>query len=217
MNTEHFCFCDLAPIYALNQLSEPEKAWVEQQVATCPELAEELASYESALTAIPYSLPPLPIPSQLKQQLFERLDLEPPAGKPAPNLLTSPQSPDCWAVRSQDLDWQPHDVPGVMIAIVHTDEVKREWVGFLKADPGVRYPLHRHAATEEMFMLSGDLVIGEEVFEAGDYIRSLPGSAHAPYTKGGCRFFFHTSMDDQALTTDLIDGDVNRDRALDQA
>ena len=46
-------------------------------------------------------------------------------------------------------------------------------------------------------LLEGDLVIGEEVFGAGDYIRSLSDSGHAPYTEGGCRFFFHTSLDDE--------------------
>ncbi|MGI0484227.1 cupin domain-containing protein [Pantanalinema rosaneae CENA516] len=83
------------------------------------------------------------------------------------------------------------------MAIVHRDEVKRELAGFLRAEPGVRYPFHRHAAIEEIFMLEGDLVVGDEVYGAGDYIRSHPGSSHAPYTNGGCRFFFHTSIDDE--------------------
>jgi anti-sigma factor ChrR (cupin superfamily) len=85
----------------------------------------------------------------------------------------------------------PYGVP------THADVSKREIVGFLRAEPGVRYPFHRHAAIEEIFMLEGDLVIENRVYGAGDYIRSSPGSAHAPYTKGGCRFFFHTSMDDE--------------------
>jgi anti-sigma factor ChrR (cupin superfamily) len=84
-----------------------------------------------------------------------------------------------------------------VIAIVHRDEIKRELVGFLQAEAGVRYPCHRHAAMEEIFMLEGDLVIGDEVYGAGDYILSHPGSSHTPYTQGGCRFFFHTSMDDE--------------------
>ncbi|WP_431655780.1 cupin domain-containing protein [Pantanalinema rosaneae] len=99
--------------------------------------------------------------------------------------------------QSQNLDWTPHATPGVTVAIVHRDEVKRELAGFLRAEPGVRYPFHRHAAIEEIFMLEGDLVVGDEVYGAGDYIRSHPGSSHAPYTNGGCRFFFHTSIDDE--------------------
>ncbi|NER79093.1 MAG: anti-sigma factor, partial [Leptolyngbya sp. SIO1D8] len=99
-------------------------------------------------------------------------------------------------VRSQDLDWQPDTVPGVQIAIVHQDERKREIIGFLRAEPGVHYPMHRHAAVEEIYMQEGELVIGDEVYKAGDYIRARPGSKHAPYTISGCQFFFRTSMDD---------------------
>lgn len=189
-NTQNYCFCELAPLYVLDLLSKEEKVWVEQQVSDCPDLAEELASYHSAVTAIPYSVPTLPIAENLKNRLFERLKLDAP-----PDL---PKSDTRFLnVRSQDLNWQPHPVSGVFVAIVHTDKVKREIVGFLRAEPGVHYPFHLHAANEEILMLEGDLVVGDKVFGAGDYIRSNPGSSHAPHTNGGCKFFFHTSMDDQ--------------------
>ncbi|MGQ9869984.1 cupin domain-containing protein [Leptodesmis sp.] len=102
-------------------------------------------------------------------------------------------------VRSQTLDWTPHTPPDVTVAIVHRNEVERKLVGFLQAEPGVRYPFHRHAVVEEIFMLEGNLVIGDEVYGAGDYIRSHPGSSHTPYTNRGCRFFVHTSIDDNIL------------------
>lgn len=196
MDTENYCFCELAPLYALNLLNEQERAWVEQQIMECPDLAEELSSHQAAVTAIPYSAPPVPPADDLKHRLFDRLELDRPSHS-APSEATPAPAPASYrAIRSAELNWQPHPTPGVMIAIVHRDEVKREIVGFLRADPGVRYPQHRHAAIEEIFMMEGDLVIGNEVYGAGDYIRSQPGSSHAPYTHGGCRFFFHTSMDD---------------------
>ncbi len=193
MDTENRCFCELAPLYALDLLDEQERAWVEQQITEYPDLATELSEYQSAATAIPYSVPVLPMSGTLKHRLFDRIGLD----LPLPEATPEPTSMNYRAVRSQDLNWLPHTVPGVMLAIVHTDEVKREIVGFLQAEPGVRYPLHRHAAVEEIFMLEGDLVVGDEVYGAGDYIRSAPGSSHAPYTIGGCRFFFHNSMDDE--------------------
>ncbi len=72
-------------------------------------------------------------------------------------------------------------------------------IGFLRAEPRGHYPLHRHAAMEEIFMIEGDLVIGDEVYYAGDYIRSYSGSSHAPHSNTGCCFFFHTSLDDEYL------------------
>lgn len=195
MTNENYCFCDLAPLYALDVLSQQEKEWVEQQVAINPNLAEELAVYEAAVTALPYEAAPMPMVGDLKERLFERLKLAP----PDLDSLPEPDLQPFLAVRSQDLNWQPHLIPGVEVAIVHTDEVTRERVGFLRAEPGVRYPYHRHAATEELFMLEGDLVIGDEVFRPGDYIRSLSGTAHAPYTHYGCKFFFRVSMDNEYL------------------
>jgi ChrR Cupin-like domain len=194
MNPENYCFCELAPLYALDLLSESEQYWVEQQLAEFPELGQELADYQSAVTAIPYSTPKIPMAGDLKNRLFERLELD--------NLPTIPVSTPVapcsfFTVRSQDLNWQLHDVPGVSVAILRTDEIKREIVGVLRADPGVHYPMHRHAAIEEIYMLSGDLVVGDQVYGAGDYIRSEPGSVHGPYSNGGCMFFFRTSMDDE--------------------
>ena len=200
MNSENYCFSELAPLYVLDMLSEPERLWVEQQVVECPDLLEELESYQSAVTAIPYSSSPLTPPADLKDRLFDRLGLE----KSSSHEVPDPSPTSFQAVRSQDLSWQPHPVPGVFIAIVHMDEIKREIVGFLRAEPGVHYPNHCHGAEEEMVMLEGDLVIGDEVYGPGDYIRSHPGSSHAPYTNGGCQFFFHGSMDDEYPESEAI-------------
>ncbi|QLE59554.1 anti-sigma factor [Nostoc sp. TCL26-01] len=194
MNTENYCFCELAPLYALDLLDEREQIWVEQKLAECPELAEELAEYQSAVTAIAYDTPHVPIAIDLKNRLFARLELD----NPEPQAVDHP-IPDSpfFAVRSQELNWQPHDTPGVSIAIIHTDEVKREIIGVFRAEAGVYYPIHRHAAIEEIYLLSGDLVVDNQVYGPGDYIRSEPGSVHSPHTNSGCMFFFHTSMDDE--------------------
>jgi ChrR Cupin-like domain len=197
-NSKNYCFCELAPLYALDLLSEEEKIWVEQQIAEFRELEAELASYQSAVTAIPYSVPLPPMADNLQERLFERLELDLPA-VPSTDVPALPQNiaAQPLATRFQNLDWQPHATPGVMVAIVHRDEIKREIVGFLRAEAGVRYPFHRHAGREEILLLEGDLAIADAVYHVGDYIRSDPGSSHAPYTSGGCQFFFHTSMDDE--------------------
>lgn len=197
MDSENYCFCELAPLYTLDLLSEQERDWVEQQLAEYPELSEELAEYQLAATAIPYAAPDVAMAADLKNRLFESLELEPPETIPATPPTTPP--PGFFALRSQDLNWQPHQVPGMAIAMLHIDEIKREIVGILRADPGARYPLHRHAAIEEIYMLAGDLIIDDQVYGAGDYIRSQPGSTHSPHSIGGCTFLFHTSMDDEYI------------------
>lgn len=100
-------------------------------------------------------------------------------------------------VRSADLQWHPHLAAGIQVALFHQDPGTREVVGLLRAEAGSQYPCHRHAQTEEIYMLSGDLILDDgTVLQAGDYLRSDPGSSHAPVTESGCLFFFHASLDD---------------------
>lgn len=197
MNIENYCFCELVPLFVLNLLSKSEHLWVEQQLAENPELNEELADYETAAAAITYSTPVVSMAADLKDRLFARLELEPLESQPKQNTVSENTLPSIMGVRMQDIQWRPHRVPGSEIAILHTDLIKREVVGLFRGVPGMRYLLHRHAATEEMYMLEGDLVVGNEVYGAFDYIRSESGSTHAPYTISGCMFFFRTSMDDE--------------------
>ncbi|GAP96944.1 anti-sigma factor [Leptolyngbya sp. NIES-2104] len=74
MNHEERCFCELAPLYVLALLDEAERAWVEQQAAASPELAAELAELQATVGAISYSAPLVPVPTNLKDRLFERLN-----------------------------------------------------------------------------------------------------------------------------------------------
>ncbi len=73
MNNEDRCFCELAPLYVLGLLSEADRAWVEQQASVSPDLAAELAELEITVDAIPYGAPLVPVPSDLKERLFQRL------------------------------------------------------------------------------------------------------------------------------------------------
>ncbi|MER3432294.1 MAG: hypothetical protein C4288_02415 [Leptolyngbya sp. ERB_1_1] len=77
MNTENRCFCELAPLYALDLLTEEERVWVEQQAAASPELMAELAELQATVGAISYSVPIVPVPPDLKARLFERLSQSP--------------------------------------------------------------------------------------------------------------------------------------------
>jgi hypothetical protein len=206
---DHYCFCELAPLYALDMVTSEERLWVEQQLQDCPELEAEILGYQIAAAAIPYSAPPEPLSDNLKAQLWERLDLsesEPdlPLDLPEPEVEIPSTVPAFLTVRSQELRWRSQGIPGVTVAKLHTDRVLRQIVGLLRAEPGTYYPHHRHTSVEEIYMLSGDLVIGDQVYGVGDYIRSYPDSTHTPYTHSGCMFFFRTSMDDDYSEPELV-------------
>lgn len=199
MNYEEFC--ELAALYALDILDEKERRLVEDYIAQFPECELELEEFRNSVTAIPYSAPEVPMAADLKGRLFERIAED----ATVQNNHRSVERPmiasdlPFFTVRAADIHWQPHRIPGVTIAKLYEDPVRREIVCLLRAEPGVRYPRHRHALAEEILMLEGDLVINEEVYGKGDYIRSAPGTIHGPHTLTGCMFFIRTSLDNEIL------------------
>jgi anti-sigma-K factor RskA len=84
MSTENRCFCDLAPLYVLDCLSEADRAWVEAQIAENPELAVEIATLEETVATLAHAAPIAPMEAQLKQRLFQSLAL------PAANVVPLP-------------------------------------------------------------------------------------------------------------------------------
>lgn len=70
---EHHCFCELAPLYALDLLDRSEQSWVEAKIVDDPDLAEELADYQIAVGLIPYGAKMMPMAVDLK----DRLELDP--------------------------------------------------------------------------------------------------------------------------------------------
>jgi anti-sigma factor ChrR (cupin superfamily) len=209
MTAKDPCFCDLAPLYVLDLLDAEQRLWVEEQAAADPDLALELTELQGTTATVAYSAPDKVPSAGLKSRLFNTLGCPLPPQQSlnqrstAEPSLTSASDDDFRTVletlfvRSQERVWQPQGTPGVMVSILHTDPIKREIIGLLKAEPGVQYPNHRHAGIEDIFMLEGDLVVAGAVYRQGDYIRSAPGSGHGPHTTGGCMFFFRTSMDDE--------------------
>lgn len=198
MNYEEFC--ELAALYALDILDTNERRLVEEHIAEFPEDETELAKFYDSVAALSYGAPDVPMAADLKERLFERI-----AGDSSAGNRTSVARPSIatnlpiFTVRAADVHWKPHPVPGVTIALLYKDTARREIVCLLRAEPGVRYPAHRHAGIEEIFMLEGDLVIDGVVYSKGDYIRSSPGTIHHPHTPSGCMFFIRTCLDDEIL------------------
>lgn len=221
------CLCDLTALYALGLLDEAGLEQINAYLEECPELATEMVELQETVATLPYSLEWMSPAAGLKDRLFQRIhqdavqpassspseSVSPPAVEPLASfsfrqmreavaaarvLMRQFSSGNRLTVRGRDLDWQPYRVPGVSVAPLYVDLAKREVTALLKAEPGAVYPIHRHAAPEEIYMLDGDLRIDGEVYSAGDYIRSRQGTVHEPSeTVGGCMFLVRTSLDDE--------------------
>jgi quercetin dioxygenase-like cupin family protein len=192
MKDDSRCFCELAPLYALDLLDLEERLWVESQVVIYPDLAEELASYQAAVGAIPFSAPIVPMAADLKDRLFSQLGLDPVESRP--EIPAAP--PEMFAIKAENMQWKPHRMEGVEVVVLFIDEANRMRNLLVKAAAGVTYPFHQHHGIEEIYMLEGELVINDQVYLAGDYIRSYPNSIHAPSTSTGCMFLIRACIDD---------------------
>ncbi len=194
----------LAALQALNIIDESEIRALEEKLQESPEIQSELAAFESAVSAIAYTTPLVAVAPDLKNRLFQRIaELDSTAAQevssePVSELLTNTKLPPLIR-RSRDMKWKSFGVPGISIGRLFADKEKREITCLLRLEPGIKFPLHRHGGVEEIFMLEGDLVVEGEVCYQGDYIRSLPGSTHAPITEGGCLLLVKSSIDNETL------------------
>ncbi|MEG5159394.1 cupin domain-containing protein [Microcoleus sp. AT3-A2] len=192
----------LAALQALDTLDESERGAFAEKLKESAELTSELAALESTIAAIAYTAPPVPVAPDLKNRLLQRIAELPPTPAKSVNLkpiVTSPTENNAPSliVRSHDVKWKSYGVPGVSFGKLYIDKKKREITCLMRLEPGVTFPMHRHAASEEVLVLEGDLIVEGEVCHQGDYIRSVPGSRHSPLTQGGCLLLMKTSLDNE--------------------
>ena len=93
-------------------------------------------------------------------------------------------------VDSSALDWVNSPLAGVQRKMLERDgdEVARATT-IVRYAPGSHFSSHVHELGEELFVLDGEFCDESGRFAAGSYIRNPPGSAHAPWSDGGCILF----------------------------
>lgn len=93
-------------------------------------------------------------------------------------------------VALDEVDWVPSPSPGVdrrMLDRIGGEVARATTV--VRYAPGSRFPTHTHGGGEEFLVLDGVFSDEHGDFPAGSYVRNPIGSAHAPFTEGGCTIF----------------------------
>ena len=83
--------------------------------------------------------------------------------------------------------WRPGRVAGVEAMPLHSHGA--ETVMLLRWAPGIAYPRHDHPGGEELLVLEGALEDEHGRYPRGTWLRSPPGSAHAPVSREGCMLY----------------------------
>jgi len=93
-------------------------------------------------------------------------------------------------VRTNDVEWRPLAEPGVtgvwVKALRRDREAGRAPTILLKFEPKSSYPAHNHPGGEEIFVLEGDIRLGQDHLRAGDYLYTAPNNRHAVHSESGC-------------------------------
>jgi len=97
-------------------------------------------------------------------------------------------------VRGDGSEWRILPTPGVAIKVLRRDTTTGAATFLLRFDAGARFPLHDHPGGEEVFVMEGDLRVGGDRLQSGDYLYTPPNHQHAVSSEGGCILFVSTPL-----------------------
>lgn len=184
---QHRCErAELVPLYVLRALPSSETRLLEEHLTSCPECSRELQSLSPVVDSF-MSLPAdiLRAPDSMWNRLQERIGEQTSEGSVLPEVLA-------W----REPEWE--DVaPGISCKLLATDTGHDRVSMLVRLAPDTAYPPHRHAGTEELILLNGELWIENRKLRPGDYNRAEPGTADKRvWSETGCICVLITSPSD---------------------
>lgn len=171
--------------YALRSLPPSERVTFEAHVQQCPECREELAAMRPIIDRFAdWPTDVLRPSTPLWGRLVERLALD--TMEPEARWVGEP-------------DWN-EVAPGISCKLLATDAATHRVSMLVRLAPGVAYPPHTHAGTEELHLLDGELWIDERKLYPGDYNRAEAGTGdRRVWSETGCTCVLLTSFRDTIL------------------
>jgi len=192
-NTNLGAVHELATLYALDSLDAGQKHQFEEHLRTgCEQCADEVRSVQSVALNLAAGVAVDP-PAQLRDRLIERIARMP----RSPGLAYNEAG--LLIARSHEIQWSPF-APGISFKPLFRDKARNTDTMLVRMEPGAHIPSHRHSQIEEIFVLSGDLRVEDQVMFAGDYCRADLESVHdQSWSETGCLFLLLASPDNQLL------------------
>jgi putative transcriptional regulator len=177
---------DQLPELVLGTLGPLEQAAVETHLRSCPSCTRASLEARRTLGLLAAELPPIAPPERVRNRLFAVVRGR---GRFAPFHDRIADLFDLPAATAEDLlttldvpaNWIPGPGGGHELYFVpHGPRLAGADAGFVRLEPGLRYPRHRHLGDEITLVLSGGLrEHGGEVFRPGDRAIRTEGSEHS--------------------------------------
>jgi anti-sigma factor ChrR (cupin superfamily) len=93
-------------------------------------------------------------------------------------LLTRIAASSNHTITAAEGAWVETPVPGVRMKILAIDRARDQVTMLLRAEPGARYPAHRHSGPEECYVISGSVIVEGQVLHPGDFHHAEGDSDH---------------------------------------
>lgn len=189
---------ELAALFALGSLEGRDKAAFEEHLRQgCDACANDVRSFGEIASLIGESVPAV-APQRLRQRLLSKIGESP----RVPGIVL--EHSGLLIARSEELAWQPV-ASGVFLKPLFEDRARKYDTSLVRMDPGAHYPSHHHAAIEELFLISGDLHVEDQVMRPGDYCRADSGTIHGEtFTDDGCLFLVMASPENRNIESRSI-------------
>jgi ChrR Cupin-like domain len=160
----------------------------------------EFDDLQNAMPDLAYAVPLVPLPANLKDRLFDRLDRT--VARPA-NLLDLLDWPvaDLQQVATDLPTWESFPMPiGTKRVIWQVDEINAQVAFFLKIPTAGTLPHHWHATGESILVLAGNFIDDDgTVYDVGEQFVAAANTSHQPTTSIGCLILGITSIHDKIL------------------
>ena len=93
-------------------------------------------------------------------------------------LIASLGQPAHYTLTAGEGDWIDPGLPGLRVKILALDRERDLATLLIRAEPGARYPAHRHSAGEECYVLRGSVHCEGHILRAGDFHHADASSDH---------------------------------------
>jgi anti-sigma factor ChrR (cupin superfamily) len=176
---------ELVSLYALRALPASEVAALEAHIAVCSRCRDDLQTLRPIVERFAgWSIDVLRPPASLWDRLIERIA--------ANEQQLVPEQRTRW----QEPEWE-EVAAGIHCKLLASNPAQDRVSMLVRLAPGVEYPPHTHAGTEELHLLHGELWIDDRKLYPGDYNRAEPGTSdQRVWSDTGCTCVLITSPSD---------------------
>jgi putative transcriptional regulator len=200
---------ELAALHAAGALDGPDAAALCGRLTAGDAAAwSELRAFGEVMARVAAARPQTP-PAGLRDRLLRRIGA-PAAPAPAPAPASPPPLPaEVFQVfnPARQGDWLPAQIPGARFKMLSLDLERNFALLYAQLDAGTRYPAHHHSASEECYVLTGDLTTEGRTLRAGDFYRADAHTDHEGlYSAEGCTALFIVPARDLLATVPLPAG-----------